>query len=283
MPVACISAYAVVGADEPEPAPLERLGQRHGLRRARRHLGERGRAGAGRGGGANDQSSAASPSGSSAAARALAIAASILARLRTMPASASSRSTSASPNAATVSMSKPANAAPERGPLAQDRQPGQPGLERLEGEPLVERRRRRGPAGPTPCRDRPRSPACEPPHAQRASPSAPITRSGHGSETSRVPRRAASRSPTAARRSRQARPASTSRAKRRSASVRLTLEPGQSTGQATRPAAPAGRWNHSCQTTWVRPARQRGAAQDARGRAAPCRSARPGPRTAGRP
>ena len=32
-----------------------------------------------------------------------------------------------------------------------------------------------------------------------------------------------------------------------------TLEPGHSSGHATRPATPPGRWNHSCQTTWVRP------------------------------
>src|SRR2546430_7760102 len=72
---------------------------------------------AGRGGGAKDQTSAASPAGNSAAARALASAASILARLRTMPASASSRATSASPNAATFSMAKPANAARNAGRL----------------------------------------------------------------------------------------------------------------------------------------------------------------------
>ena len=46
-----------------------------------------------------------------AAAVAFWIAASIFPRWRTMPASASSRSTSRSPNAATASMSKPANAA----------------------------------------------------------------------------------------------------------------------------------------------------------------------------
>ena len=47
-------------------------------------------------------------------------------------------------------------------------------------------------------------------------------------------------------------PASTSLANRRSAAVRLTFEPGQTSGHATRPAVPPGRWNHSCHTTWVR-------------------------------
>ena len=54
-------------------------------------------------------------------------------RCRCRPAAAR---TSASSNRATRSGSKPANAAAERRPLAQDRQPGQPGLERLQAELL---------------------------------------------------------------------------------------------------------------------------------------------------
>ncbi len=56
-----------------------------------------------------------------------------------MAGSASSRSTSAGPNAATRSRSKPANAARKPGALAQDHQPRQAGLERLERQPLEHR------------------------------------------------------------------------------------------------------------------------------------------------
>src|SRR5205814_255819 len=118
---------------------------------------------------------------------------------------------------------------PERRALAQDGQPRQAGLERLQGQPLVQAvvgahrpapllvvvcdvlRRAARPAAPRP-------------------PVRPDNKIGHGST-----------------------PVSTSRANRRSAWVRLTFEPGQSTGQASRPTTPAGSWNHSCQTTWVRP------------------------------
>ena len=44
-------------------------------------------------------------------------------------------------------------------------------------------------------------------------------------------------------------PVSTRRANRRRANVRLSFEPGHMTGQATRPAIPAGNWNHSCHTS----------------------------------
>src|SRR5690242_15885282 len=50
----------------------------------------------------------------------------------------------------------------------------------------------------------------------------------------------------------QSLPCSTNRPNFFSAPVKPSFEPGQTTGQATLPAAPAGRWNHSCSTTWVR-------------------------------
>src|SRR5690606_37361379 len=119
---------------------------------------------------------------------------------------------------------------PERRALAQDRQPRQPGLERLQGQPLVE------PVvvayRPAPLLvvvrlvvrggDRPGA-ASQPVGAHH--------RTGHGRS-----------------------PASTSRAKRRRAWVRPAFDPGHSAGPATRPSRPPGRWNHSCHTTWVRPA-----------------------------
>ena len=70
------------------------------------------------------------------ARRALLMTASILPRWRTIAASPSRRSTSRSPNRATRSKSKPANAAPERLALAQDRQPREAGLKPLEAQLL---------------------------------------------------------------------------------------------------------------------------------------------------
>src|SRR5205823_4613863 len=112
---------------------------------------------------------------------------------------------------------------PERRPLAQDGQPGQAGLERLQGQPLVER-------VVLPYRPAPLLVVVGEVVGGAAGPPAPRPavhaddQVAHG----RVP-------------------ASTSRANRRSAWVRLTLEPGHSTGHASRPATPAGSWNHSCQ------------------------------------
>ena len=71
-------------------------------------------------------------------ARAFVIAASTLSRLRTMPVSAISRARSASSKRATCVGVEAREGRTEGGPLAQDRQPRQPGLERLEGEPLVD-------------------------------------------------------------------------------------------------------------------------------------------------
>jgi hypothetical protein len=70
----------------------------------------------------------------STTSRAFSMAAVILARFRMMPESLSSRVTSSSVKAATLPGSNPAKVLP----LAEDGGPGQPGLERLEGHPLVE-------------------------------------------------------------------------------------------------------------------------------------------------
>ena len=66
------------------------------------------------------------------------MAASILPRWRTMPASATSRSTSAGPNAGHRLGIEAGEGPPEALPLAEDRQPRQPGLEALEADLLVE-------------------------------------------------------------------------------------------------------------------------------------------------
>ena len=126
-------------ADEAEAAPLELLGQRGRLRRDRRDLAPSTAAPAARRRPARTTRSAPPRSSTSAAARAFAIAASILARLRTIPASAISRATSSSPNRATAAISKPANAARNASRLRRIVSHDEPGLERLEAEPLVQR------------------------------------------------------------------------------------------------------------------------------------------------
>ena len=98
MPVACMSAYAVVGPTKRKPRFFRSLASAvdSGVT-----AGTSARvAGRGRGAGANDHSSFASPSGSVTATRALCSAASIFARLRTMPGSASSRAASSAPGGA---------------------------------------------------------------------------------------------------------------------------------------------------------------------------------------
>ncbi len=96
IPVACISAYAVVGPTNRNPWRLSvaAIARDSGMAvgTSAEVAGQ-----VDRGGGANDHSSVARPSGSANAARALWMAASILARLRTMPGLANSRATSASP------------------------------------------------------------------------------------------------------------------------------------------------------------------------------------------
>ena len=124
MPADCMSAYIVVGPDEPE-APLEEcLRRRDRLRGLRRDLVEALGTRPLRGG-ANDHSRASSaPSSSSATSRALEIVAPILARLRTMPASSSvvrHRLVECCDRLG----SNPANASRNRRALAQDRDPGQ--------------------------------------------------------------------------------------------------------------------------------------------------------------
>ena len=99
-------------------ARFELLGHRGGLRRGRRHVGERARRRPGRRvGRERPEQPATSPSGRSSTARALAIVASTLARLRTMPASASSRSHVGVVEAGHPLGSKPAKAARNAGRL----------------------------------------------------------------------------------------------------------------------------------------------------------------------
>ena len=126
-----------------------------------------------------------------ATACALAIVASTLARLRTMPASASSRRRrrrrSRRPRGVEAG-----ERGPEGRPLAQDREPGQPGLERLEAQPLVQRGRRRARAVPTRRRGRRRSRARWHPTGsaagRRARRPAPLTRRPRRSRASRSQR-----------------------------------------------------------------------------------------------
>ena len=129
-------------ADEPEPERLELLGQRLGSpASARARRPSRRGAGTAVRSGACDHSTSSSvrPAAcSSRRARPLAIVASILARLRTMPASAISRATSSSPNSATTSGSKSANAVRNAGLLRRTVIQARPGLEALQGEPLVQ-------------------------------------------------------------------------------------------------------------------------------------------------
>jgi hypothetical protein len=66
------------------------------------------------------------------------MAAVILARFRMMPGSLSSRATSSSVKAATLPRIKSGEGSSKVLPLAEDSNPGQPGLERLESHPLVE-------------------------------------------------------------------------------------------------------------------------------------------------
>ena len=122
-----------------EPAALELARHRGGLRGRGRHLGQARRPGPGCG--AKDHSRSASGSPSASTARALATAASTFARLRTIPASASSRSTSASVERGHRDGVEPGEGGPEGGPLAQDRQPRQPRLERLQADLLEQRDR----------------------------------------------------------------------------------------------------------------------------------------------
>ena len=88
----------------------------------------------------------------------------------------------APPNAATRSGSKPANASRKRRPLPQDRQPREPRLEAFEAEPLVDRRARPGPDGPTPRRGSGGTPV-------RRVPAATGSRLGLSQSTRRRPRR----------------------------------------------------------------------------------------------
>ena len=163
MPVACIRAYAVVG-------PTNRKPLRFKLLRHRGRLGGDGRrrrpvsaVPAGRRRGANDQSSSSRPPSRATTARALAMVASTFARLRTMPASASSRVDVVVVERRHRGGVEAGERRPERLALAQDRDPGQPGLERLEADPLEEPRRRRAPAGPTRRRGTASSRACRRP------------------------------------------------------------------------------------------------------------------------
>ena len=127
-------------ADEDEPVALERPREGDRGRGGRRHVGEGGRRACG-GSARTTRAPRRDRRRRAAAARraALVIAARIFSRLRTIPASAISRATSRSSNCATTSASKPAKASRNAGALAQDGQPGQAGLERLEGEALEQR------------------------------------------------------------------------------------------------------------------------------------------------
>src|SRR5690606_19045043 len=117
---------------------------------------------------------------------------------------------------------------PERGALAQDGEPGEAGLERLQGQPPVERVV----------------------VAYRAAPLLIVV--GLVVRGGRAPRAAGQAVRAHHHRGHGRSPASTSLAKRRRAWVRPALDPGHSAGPANRPSRPPGRWNHSCHTTWVR-------------------------------
>ena len=151
--------------DEREPAPLAAPWTAPATPSdVRRHLGvrRRGRVSAS---GRNDHTRSTRPPSARSAtvARALVIVASTLRRLRTMPASAISRSTSRVVVRRDRLGVEAVERRAERRPLAQDRRPGQPGLERLQAEPLEHARARRGPASPTRCRSTPASAGRSPP------------------------------------------------------------------------------------------------------------------------
>ena len=143
-PQACISAYIVVGPTKTKPARLERLGQRRATPAVGAGTSDDPRRPRRRGRSARTTRAARSrrprprPRAGRPRPARWSIVAATLARLRTMPASSISRSTSRSSNAATARDREAGEGRAERRPLAQDREPGQPGLERLQGQPLEE-------------------------------------------------------------------------------------------------------------------------------------------------
>ena len=139
MPVACISAYAVVGPTKRKPRFLSALASAVDSGVDRRHLGERpGRAGRRRRRERPEQRG--EPVGQ------LQRGAGVGDRRLDLGAVADDAGVGQQPRRRRPRRSRrpcrcrsSANASPERRPLAQDGQPGQPGLERLQGQPLVER------------------------------------------------------------------------------------------------------------------------------------------------
>ena len=218
MPVACIRAYAVVGPTKRKPRRLSSLASAmdSGVV-AGTSANDSGRRS--RGSGAYDHSSAAKPSGRSVAARAFCTAASILARLRDAGVEKQARDVLLAERRDLVD-----HEVVERGPegraLAEDRQPGQPRLERLEGQPLVK-------GVVVADGSAPLLVVVGEVLGGRTGPSAPGEPVGADDE---IIHHGYGRTPD-----------STIRAKRRSAWVRLTLEPGHRTGHATLPAVPPGR------------------------------------------
>ena len=157
MPVACISAYAVVGPTKRKPLRFNAfaIAVDSGVTATTSAVVT----GAGRSRlGANDHSSASRPPSSATTAR----------RWRWSPAPspvAHDAGVGQQPRDVAVverrhrGRVEAGEGRPERRPLAQDRDPRQPGLERLEADPLEQRVPRRAPAGPTRRRGTPCSPA----------------------------------------------------------------------------------------------------------------------------
>ena len=244
IPVACISAYAVVGPTNAKPRALQLLGHRGRLRRGRRQVGRvvsrrRPRCGRAR----TTTAARTAPRAARPRPARCARAAAILARLRTMPASASSRASSAGAEGGHRGDREAGERRAERRPLAQDREPGQPRLERLEGQPLEQR-----------------VVALERPAPLGVVVGDVLGRAG-------APR--AARQPVR-RRPRRRRPAhrgppgelALAAGAARSAPRRATA--GLTTGQPARPTAPSGRSSSSRQTNRDRPPRQREHLEDAR-------------------
>ena len=244
MPQACMSGVRRGGADEAEAPVPKVLGQ--GGRLRRRWPGRR-RSDCGPGwpsGGAKDHSSASRPPSSASDRPGVGDRCCDLravaddARVGEQP-----RTSSSSSNAATRTGREVGEGPAESLPLAQDREPGQPGLERLEDDPLEQSRvtvhrsapllvvvgrcsQRRGPGHP---------------HGQRARPSGPgdrpLTTAHAAALDSTVPRpaAAATRDPDADDRSADDRASRAGRAGRAEGRPIPTKHPGAAVGAAAAP------------------------------------------------